>query len=276
MKTKRVDRPTDQRRPPDGPVCNSVDRHTDNRIRTSPPHGPVSPVFGLSVDRPTDTLKALPGAKAVSSSSESKLQEHGGQNDATRKPLRNGSPRSRDTFQESPFERKEIDFNEPRFHDDYEHDGDSDDRGRPSRAVPKPHDPNAADLYFGPQSFSTTVLPPPMMGIEAKKLWERIKRNALLGVPPSTPAEWLIRAVLANLRRTKAGRKIKVMAVFAGVQLAIARTHGIPIPTHERDIARDVGTRYATLIGIRRLATGLIVDKQIDFHLPEWLKSDWT
>ena len=175
---------------------------------------------------------------------------------------------------DSDDQPKELDFNELSFPDDYQHDPEKHTSGNSIAAMPASGDP-AALAMLAASGGNVTVIPPDMMGIEAKALWRRIQIAMMLGLPASTPSEWLIRAVLAELRKTKAGKKIKVSAVFAGVTLAIAKTHGVNIPTHERGIARDVRTRYSTMIQIRKLATRLIEEKQIDLHLPEWLKAEW-
>ncbi|KGM55375.1 hypothetical protein N799_07290 [Lysobacter arseniciresistens ZS79] len=168
----------------------------------------------------------------------------------------------------------EVDFRELTFPDGYQHDPSRHPDSKPVPLEFRGGDPAALEMLGG--GGSVLHIPPDMMGIEARRLWERIKIRMLLGMAPATPSEWLIRSVLAELRKSKSGRKIKVNAVFAGVTLAIARTHGVPIPTHERDIARDVQTRYTTLIRVRKLATQMIEARGINLHLPEWLKADWS
>lgn len=137
-------------------------------------------------------------------------------------------------------------------------------------------DPNGIDLFFVQGGYSTTVLPPDMMGIEAKRLWSRIRLNALLGRRPETQYEWLIRTVMGEVRKARGGCNVKAVAVFAAVGLAVAKTHGIPIKTWERHVAKDVRTKYATLVKIRRLAVQLIDSRGIRFALPEWLKYEWS
>lgn len=117
--------------------------------------------------------------------------------------------------------------------------------------------------------------PPPMMSSAERKLWQRIQTNTLLGLPPATPAEHLIRAVLAELRQTKGGCKISVAAVLTGVSLGVAQTHGIRIPTHPRDVARDLGVRYQTLLNIRKVTSRVIREQGIQMELPEWLGWEW-
>lgn len=137
-------------------------------------------------------------------------------------------------------------------------------------------DLDLADLRtMAEDGFSVLQIPPPMTGSAERQLWQRMQTNVLLGLPPATPVEQLLRAVLEELRTTKSGCKASIAAVMTGVSLGVAQTHGVRIPTHPRDLARDLGIRYQTLLNIRRAAARAIREKDIQMELPEWLGWDW-
>lgn len=78
MKTVCLVRPAHSCCPPREPVVLHVVRPEDTEILTGPPCEPVKATFGPSVVRPLNTLKALPGARAVCLGEENKLLELGG------------------------------------------------------------------------------------------------------------------------------------------------------------------------------------------------------
>lgn len=104
---------------------------------------------------------------------------------------------------------------------------------------------------------------PDFIGSQEIQILRQVRARFLLEQQPRNWAEVLVLAVLAELRKTPAGKRIGGTAVITGVRLAIARAYGVPIPTHEREIALQLQVRYATLIKIRKLATRLIEENQL-------------
>ena len=125
-------------------------------------------------------------------------------------------------------------------------------------------------------SYSTGQIPGDLLCREDRLLWQRVTMGALLKQAPANAIDKLVRDVLGELRQTPKGGAMTVVAVLAGIRIAVAQSHGVPIRTHMRGVAKHVGVRYQTLLKIRSTAARIIKRDQVRLDLPEWLSWDWA
>lgn len=100
------------------------------------------------------------------------------------------------------------------------------------------------------------VMPGPLVTSEIADTWRRIYTNILLNAPPEHPWELVIRSVYHEVRARGFGSTVSPGALMIGSLLAIAKAQKFRIETHPRDLAKDLGVRYQTLLQIRRIAAG--------------------
>lgn len=111
----------------------------------------------------------------------------------------------------------------------------------------------------GDLAFDQVIeLPPPLLSAVERRIWTLVRARIDLGLPASCRGELLIRATRNALIGIGMGRKVAVPVLFAGINLALAKSQGVPIPTPLRDIARETGVRYSTLLQVRRVALAQI------------------
>jgi hypothetical protein len=70
--------------------------------------------------------------------------------------------------------------------------------------------------------------------------------------PARNPLMRAVYRMLATL--ADRGVQANMEAVTVGLLLGAAKVHRVKIATHPRDLAKEVGTRYATLLKIRKAA----------------------
>lgn len=70
--------------------------------------------------------------------------------------------------------------------------------------------------------------------------------------PATTPLRRAVYRILARLADDRV--RCEASALVLGLLLASAELHGEKIETHPRDLAKEVGVRYATLLKIRKVA----------------------
>lgn len=102
------------------------------------------------------------------------------------------------------------------------------------------------------------AIPGPLLTSEIVELWRRIYMRIQLGVPPETDGELIIRATRAALIAQGLGKKVTPGALIIGCLLAVGKAEKVAIQPHPRDLAKDLGTRYQTLLTVRRTALAQI------------------
>lgn len=108
-------------------------------------------------------------------------------------------------------------------------------------------------------NFSQVIhIPEPLVNGEIIKLWQRIYSRILLGLPAETGHEFVIRATRKAAIAYGAGRNVSPGSLIIGCLLAVAKAEKVAIRTHPRDLAKDLGVRYSTLLLVRRLALAQI------------------
>lgn len=111
------------------------------------------------------------------------------------------------------------------------------------------------------------VMPGPLVTSEIAHVWQRIYTNILLGAPPEHPWEPVIRSVYHEVRARGLGSTVSPGALMIGSLLAIAKAQKFRIETHPRDLAKDLGIRYQTLLQIRRIAAGEVERHRVGLGL---------
>ncbi|MBW8366799.1 MAG: hypothetical protein K0M70_02945 [Arenimonas sp.] len=101
-------------------------------------------------------------------------------------------------------------------------------------------------------------LPPPILGGAERLLWQRCESRRVLGLPPASRPELLIRSVRNAVIVSGLGKKVSSGAIVIGTILAAAQSEGLKPRTPLRGIAKDLGMRYATLLTVRRIALAQI------------------
>lgn len=117
------------------------------------------------------------------------------------------------------------------------------------------HDPDADDAMEFDQVIQ---LPPPLVGRVETLLWQRAETNRRLGLPPTSRPELLIRSVRSALVAAGLGQKVSPPALIIGTILAAAKAEGLKPRTDLREMAKDLGVRYSTLLTVRRIALAQI------------------
>lgn len=98
------------------------------------------------------------------------------------------------------------------------------------------------------------AIPGPLLSAEIIQLWRRVHLRIELGLPATSESELIIRATRAELIAQGFGKKVGPGALIIGCLLAVGKAEGVNIQTHPRDIAKDIGVRYQTLLRVRRVA----------------------
>ncbi|MDR7136169.1 hypothetical protein J2X06_003387 [Lysobacter niastensis] len=114
----------------------------------------------------------------------------------------------------------------------------------------------AAEIFGGDDDensgYGVVVIPPDLFDADVRHLAYRIVRSVYRMEPARNP---LMRAVYRMLSRlADDGVQTNMEAVTIGLLLGAANVHGVKIKTHPRDLAKEVGARYRTLLQIRRAA----------------------
>lgn len=107
---------------------------------------------------------------------------------------------------------------------------------------------------FGSGFSEVICIPAPQLSSAERELWRRVRFRTLLGLPPESRAEMLIRETRRALQMAGYGKRVTIPALFAGINLALAKSMGVKMSTPLRGIARDLGIRYSTLLLVRRIA----------------------
>lgn len=117
----------------------------------------------------------------------------------------------------------------------------------------RPRTESESAEMFGPeQGFGTIIIPPDIFDADVRHLAVRIVRSVYRMEPAWHP---LMKATYRMLSRLADARVTATPgAVVVGLLLGLAKVHGVQINTHTRDLAKDVGTRYAVLLKIRQAA----------------------
>lgn len=100
--------------------------------------------------------------------------------------------------------------------------------------------------------YETIRIPPDVFGPEVEALALRIIRSVQRLEPAANPMMAAVYRVLA--RMADQGIQTNVSTVVLGLLLAQAKVYQVRIDTHPRDLAKEVGVRYSTLLTVRKLA----------------------
>ena len=124
------------------------------------------------------------------------------------------------------------------------------------QAMPRSPNSEAAEIFGGDEGenrgFGVVVLPPGLFGADVRHVAYRIVRAAFRLEPTRNPLMVAVYRMLARL--ADQGVQTSMEAVTIGLLLGAAKVHGVRIKTHARDLAREVGVRYAVLLKVRRAA----------------------
>lgn len=111
------------------------------------------------------------------------------------------------------------------------------------------------------------VVPGPLITSEIAATWRRIYTNILLNAPPEHPWELVIRSVYHEVRARGFGSTVSPGALMIGSLMAIAKAQKFRIETHPRDLAKELGIRYQTLLRVRRIAAGEVERHRVGLGL---------
>lgn len=97
--------------------------------------------------------------------------------------------------------------------------------------------------------FGVVAIPPELFAREVRQFADRIVRDVYAMRPATNPT---MRAVYRMLSRLADQRITTTMeAVTVGLLMAAAKRAGDALPTPTRDIAKELGVRYAILLKVR-------------------------
>lgn len=112
----------------------------------------------------------------------------------------------------------------------------------------------AAELFpaEGNGGYGVQWLPPDLFDADVRHLAYRIVRAVYWMEPPRNPLMAAVYRMLSRL--ADEGVEASMEAVTLGLLLGAAKVHKVKLRTHPRDLAKLAGTRYATLLKVRRAA----------------------
>jgi hypothetical protein len=102
------------------------------------------------------------------------------------------------------------------------------------------------------EGFSIIVIPPDVFGPELTAFAHSIVRSVYALAPATNPMMRAVYRILATL--ADVGIRTTAETIVLGLLLASAKIHHIPIRTPPRDLAKEAGVRYSTLLKVRRVA----------------------
>lgn len=108
----------------------------------------------------------------------------------------------------------------------------------------------AADLFGNNQGFDVIHLPPDLFGADVQRFAGQIVRSVYALEPPRNQLMAAVYRMLTSLADRRIYPGIK--GVTVGLLLGAAKVHGIKIKTHPRDLAKEIGIKYATLLAVRK------------------------
>ena len=92
---------------------------------------------------------------------------------------------------------------------------------------------------FPRDGFSEVIcIPSPNLTPEERELWRRVRARTILRLPAESPGELLIRETRRVLCLMGYGKKVTIPALFAGINLALAKTMGVRIRTPLRGLPK--------------------------------------
>ena len=100
--------------------------------------------------------------------------------------------------------------------------------------------------------YGCIVIPRELFGEDERRFTEAIVRSVERLEPATTPLRRAVYRTLARLADAKV--RITPQAFVLGLLLAAAKINGDKVETHPRDLAKEVGVRYSTLLKVRKAA----------------------
>lgn len=100
--------------------------------------------------------------------------------------------------------------------------------------------------------YGCIVIPRALFGEDERRFTEAIVRSVERLEPATTPLRRAVYRTLARLADAKV--RITPQAFVLGLLLAAAKINGDKVETHPRDLAKEVGVRYSTLLKVRKAA----------------------
>ena len=107
---------------------------------------------------------------------------------------------------------------------------------------------------FRAGGYSFINIPPPLIGVQERALAKRIEDLVTSGHAPRNHAEQFYLAVLMDFVRVGKPPRLSALALVVGTNHALAEARGETIETHPRDLAKEIGCRYQTLLRVQRVA----------------------
>lgn len=111
---------------------------------------------------------------------------------------------------------------------------------------------NEAAEYFRDGGYGVIVLPPELFGPWKLALMRRLVKMVTSLRAPRNEVEAACYGVLNELARLK--KRVTPQVLVLGLCLASAKSQRVAISTHPRDLAKEAGVRYATLLLVRRIS----------------------
>ena len=113
-------------------------------------------------------------------------------------------------------------------------------------------EPSVAAQLFAQGGYGVIVLPPEIWSIDTRAMVRFVTGLADRPRIPRSKIEAAIYGVLGELADRNQSVTAEVLAL--GILMAGAEAQGIPLTTPARDLAKEAGVRYQTLLTVRRIA----------------------